>query len=161
MKTMFGLVISGAHSLKHRVWTTSSSLSRRTVERERNPQSIYSLAAGRPYSCRLGPGPPQRVSVVDGRTGRRRGLRCGWLKSKSLVRSPRIDTFSRTVGRGYGRPSVEGSRRTASSRFRAAVCGHLNDLNRSPARWRNPPPKPIVAQNPPRCTASRCSLQLG
>jgi len=53
----------------------------------------------------------QFVSVVSGWTGRGTGGRGAWLKSKSLARLPRIGTFSRTVGRRSGRPSVFGSRR--------------------------------------------------
>ncbi len=39
------------------------------------------------------------------------GLRGACEKSKSFRRSPRIETFSRTSGRGSGRPSVLGSMR--------------------------------------------------
>ena len=53
------------------------------------------------------------------------GGRGVWSKSKSCARSPRIGTFSRTYGRGSGRPSVVGSsrwpsRKTSSMNFRYA-----------------------------------------
>ncbi len=53
----------------------------------------------------------QPVRVVRGYGCRSTGGRGGCVKSKSCVRSPRMATFSRTVGRGSGRPSVRGSRR--------------------------------------------------
>ena len=40
------------------------------------------------------------------------GGRGSWLKSKSLARSPRMDTSSRTVGRASGQPSTAGSMRS-------------------------------------------------
>ncbi len=48
---------------------------------------------------------------VGGLVGSRTGARGDWLKSKSLVMLPRIFSFSRTSGRGSGRPSVLGLRR--------------------------------------------------
>ena len=48
---------------------------------------------------------------VCGRVGSSSGARGCWLKSKSARRSPSCLTFSRTVGRESGRPSVDGSRR--------------------------------------------------
>ena len=62
----------------------------------------------------IGPNGATLVSVVAGCTGRSSGGRGLWVKSKSFARSPRIGTFSRTVGRGSGRPSVRGSSRCAA-----------------------------------------------
>jgi hypothetical protein len=65
--------------------------------------------------------------VVDhekpGCKGRIMGGFGGWLKLKSCVRSPRIAAFSRTSGRGSGRPSVSGlsrcpPRKSSSMNFR-------------------------------------------
>lgn len=57
-------------------------------------------------SSRRGPA-DQPVGTGDRMTGAR-GV---WVKSKSARRSPSWLTFSRTPGRGSGRPSVAGSRR--------------------------------------------------
>jgi hypothetical protein len=43
-----------------------------------------------------------------GLVGSTNGARAAWLKSKSPNKSPSCGTFSRTVGRGSGRPSVAG-----------------------------------------------------
>src|ERR1700738_4390152 len=50
-----------------------------------------------------GPGPGWTDSTEAGRGG--------WLKSKSATRLPSCGAFSRTSGRGSGRPSVLGSSR--------------------------------------------------
>ena len=60
----------------------------------------------------------ERITQVPGNDGgpglgctrRIRGGSGCWWKSNSLRRSPRIFTFSRTVGRASGRPSVLGFR---------------------------------------------------
>ena len=49
---------------------------------------------------------PTEASVVAGCTGKIIGDAGCFVKSKSFDRSPRIETFSRTSGRGSGRPSV-------------------------------------------------------
>src|SRR5215510_12107628 len=61
--------------------------------------------------------------VFAGQGFRISGARGGWLKLKSWSRLPRMEAFSRTLGRGSGRPSVAGlsrapPRKSSSMNFR-------------------------------------------
>src|SRR6266702_4754995 len=71
---------------------------------------------------------PAKYAGIDGESvgglvGSNSGARGGWLKLKSSIRFPSAGAFSRTVGRGSGRPSVLGSsralpRKSSSMSFR-------------------------------------------
>jgi len=84
---------------------------------------VAAAAAGLGVGDGVGVGGAMRsvLGVVESSSGERGD----WVKSKSAVRSPRALTFSRTVGRGSGRPSVLGLRRcppmkSSSMNFRYA-----------------------------------------
>ena len=55
--------------------------------------------------------PGMEAGPGAGLVGRMSAGRGDWLKSKSFIKFPSMGTFSRTVGRGSGRPSVLGSMR--------------------------------------------------
>jgi len=112
-----GLAHAVVKEVQHRAWANGA----KRVLVWNNPQTnaaAYGLYTGAdmhrtalssscPRRCR----PATYCKSVCGRSGRIIGARGGCVKSKSERRSPNVWLFSRTYGRGSGRPSVVGSRR--------------------------------------------------